>query len=64
MNDALVIGLKTPHKQKSLDDGFNMMSKFCWDHGALPDKDFGTLSREGILEMLMDDMSLDVVNYP
>jgi len=45
----------------TLDDGLNMMSKFCWEHGSLPGKDFSAMTRGEILETLIDDKSNEVL---
>ncbi|SGZ20286.1 hypothetical protein [Moritella viscosa] len=47
--------------QSVADEGFSVMGKFCWEHGRLPDKDFGTINKGEILGMLIDDMSDEVL---
>ena len=57
MNDSLRIGLVNPDAQKILDDGWEAIAEFVDSHGHIPNKDFGTIERDKIICMMMDDIA-------
>jgi hypothetical protein len=66
LNDALSAGLNDAVKQKTLDDGFNVVGQFVYKHGHIPDEAFQVseqnkrsiydCSKEDVITMLIDDI--------
>lgn len=57
MNIALFLGIQNPNAQSIIDDAFNKCHEVSDGHKFVPDRDFGTIKKSEILEMIIDDMS-------
>jgi hypothetical protein len=57
MNDALQFGLENPKAQEELDSGWDKIAEFVESHGHIKGKDFGTIKRDEIMCMMIDNIS-------
>jgi len=57
MNESLAVGLVNPDAQTILDDGWGKIAKFVESHGYIDNVDFGTIKRDEIMCMMIDDIS-------
>jgi len=72
LNEALYIGLTDVDKQRHLDEGFDVIGKFIYDHGHIPDEAFKVVksksiydcSKEDVIVLLLDDICNQVLIEP
>lgn len=72
LNDALAAGLMDEGKQAALDEGFNVIGQFVYDHGNTPKEAFNAAERLGksiiaitneeVLEMMLTEVCDGVLN--